>query len=225
MVKSCVAAGCAKTSNDGISFFKFPSDPVMRQQWTKEGQRTRDRWSGWSQCSVLCSSHFTADCFEPDSAIAATMGITKRQRLKPDAVPTIFQRQAPQHQGACWSMVRAYLGGSAATTTPETTRISGTAQVKKPRQAYAKRKISRVRNTSCKFMYTRQLGRECGRYFQPLLLNVPDDERADPLSMTSKAAFTTEEMGSEVERIDVGVQISPSKKQVQTRRVFFSWLH
>ena len=59
-------------------------------------------------------------------------------------------------------------------------------------------------------MYTRQLGRECGRYFQPLLLN---DERADPLSMTSKAAFTTEEMGSEVERIDVGVQISPSKKQ------------
>ena len=54
---------------------------------------------------------------------------------------------------------------------------------------------------------------------------MPDDERADPLSMTSKAAFTTEEMGSEVERSDVGVQISPSKKQVQTRRVFFSWLH
>ena len=41
---------------------------------------------------------------------------------------------------------------------------------------------------------------------------MPDDERADPLSMTSKAAFTTEEMGSEVERIDVGVQMSPSKK-------------
>ena len=49
---------------------------------------------------------------------------------------------------------------------------------------------------------------------------MPDDERADPLSMTSKAAFTTE-----VERIDVGVQISPSKKRVQTRRVFISWLH
>jgi hypothetical protein len=74
-------------------------------------------------------------------------------------------------------------------------------------------------------MYTRQLGRECRRYFQSLLLNVPDDERADPLSMTSKAAFNTEEMGSEVERIDVGVQISPSKKRVQTRRVFISWLH
>ena len=109
MVKSCVAAGCTKTSNDGISFFKFPSNPVMRQRWTKEVQRTRDRWSGPSQRSVLC---FTADSFEPDSAIAPTMGITKRQRLKPDAVPTIFERQAPhaQHQGARGSMVRAYGG-------------------------------------------------------------------------------------------------------------------
>ena len=42
----------------------------------------------------------TADCFEPDSAIAATMGITKQQRLKPDAVLTLFKRQAPQHLGA-----------------------------------------------------------------------------------------------------------------------------
>ena len=54
---------------------------------------------------------------------------------------------------------------------------------------------------------------------------MPDDEKADPLSITSKAAFTIEEMGSEVERIDVGVQLSPSKKRVQTKRVFFSWLH
>ena len=110
MVKSCVAAGYARTSNDSISFFKFPSDSVMRQRWTQEVQRTRDCWGGPSQHSVLCSSHFTADCFEPDSAIAATMGITKRQRLKPDAVPTLFERQAPQHLGARWSIVRAYRG-------------------------------------------------------------------------------------------------------------------
>ena len=114
-------AGSAKTSNDGISFFKFPSDPVMRQQWTQEVQRTRDRWSGPSQLSVLC---FTAYCFEPDSAIAATMGITKQQRLKPDVVPTLFERQAPQRLGArgstgdgsCVSRKRL-----AATTAPETT--------------------------------------------------------------------------------------------------------
>ena len=47
---------------------------------------------------------------------------------------------------------------------------------------------------------------------------MPDDERADPLSMTSKAAFTTEEVGSEVECIDVGVQISPSKKMLEFKQ-------
>ena len=119
MVKSCVAAGCAKIGNDGI---RFPSDPVMRQRWTKEVQRTPDRWSGLSQHSVLCSSHFTADCFEPDSAIAATMGITKWQRLKPDAVPTIFERQAPQHQGARGSMVRAYRGRDQSLLRPQKRR-------------------------------------------------------------------------------------------------------
>ena len=90
----------------------------------QEVQRTRDRWSGPSQHSVLCSSHFTADCFEPDSAIAATMGITKRQRLKPDAVPTLFERQAPQHPGAHGSTgggSRESRKRSAATTAPETT--------------------------------------------------------------------------------------------------------
>jgi hypothetical protein len=57
------------------------------------------------------------------------------------------------------------------------------------------------------------------------ILSAPPSQCMAPLSMTSKAAFNTEEMGSEVERIDVGVQISPSKKRVQTRRVFISWLH
>ena len=149
-MKSCVAAGCAKTSKDGISFFKFPSDPVMRQRWTREVQRTRDRWSGPSQHSVLCASHFTANCFEPDSAITATMGIAKRQRLKPDAVPTLFERQAPQ--SAAGSGPHVSRKRSAATTTPETTRISGTAQVKKLRQAFEKRERSRVRQTSFCFV-------------------------------------------------------------------------
>ena len=99
----------------------------MRQQWTKEVQRTCDRWSGPSQHSVLCSSHLTADCFEPESAIAATMGITKQQRLKPDAVPALFERQAPQHLGARGSTgdgLRVSRKRLAAITAPETTWIS-----------------------------------------------------------------------------------------------------
>ena len=77
-------AGCAKTSNDDISFFKFPSDPVTRQPWTKESR----------ELAIVGAAHpslysVSAYCFEADSVIAATMGITKQQRLKPDAVHSI----------------------------------------------------------------------------------------------------------------------------------------
>ena len=150
MVKSCVAAGCAKTSNDGISFFTFPSDPVMRQRWTREVQRTRDQWNGPSKHSVLCANHFTKDCFEPDSAIAATMGLTKRLRLKRNAIPTVFERQAPQHPGpsACSiSGVRSTRKRSATTASAEATQITAT-QVKKGRPAYEKRERSRVSNNN-----------------------------------------------------------------------------
>ena len=53
-------------------------------------KRTCDHWSGTSNYSVLCEKHLTADSFEPDSAIAATMGLAKRKRLKYGA--TVFER-------------------------------------------------------------------------------------------------------------------------------------
>ena len=55
-------------------------------------KRTRDHWSGASNYSVLCEKHLTADSFKPDSAIAATMGLAKRKRLKYGAIPTVFER-------------------------------------------------------------------------------------------------------------------------------------
>ena len=55
-------------------------------------KRTRDHWSSTSNYSVLCEKQLTADSFEPDSAIAATMGLAKRKRLKYGAVPTVFER-------------------------------------------------------------------------------------------------------------------------------------
>ena len=55
-------------------------------------KRTRDHWSGTSNYSVLCEKHLTADSFEPDSAIAVTMGLAKRKRLKYGAIPTVFER-------------------------------------------------------------------------------------------------------------------------------------
>ena len=92
MVKRCVATGCSNTYKDGISLYTFPRDPALRKQWTKGVQRTCANWQGPSNNSVLCSEHFTSDCFEVDTAIAASFGIEKRRRLKPNAVPTVFHR-------------------------------------------------------------------------------------------------------------------------------------
>ena len=92
MGKRCVAAGCSNTNGDGVSLFRFPRDPALRAQWNKQVQRTRADWKGATEYSVLCSEHFTSKCFEEDSFIAAQFGLTKRKRLKPDAVPSVFHR-------------------------------------------------------------------------------------------------------------------------------------
>lgn len=91
MVNRCVAAGCSNTHSDRVSLFKFPRDGTLRQRWEKQVQRTRAQWKATDQ-SFLCSDHFTEDCFEVDSALAAQFGMKKRRRLKPDAIPTIFPR-------------------------------------------------------------------------------------------------------------------------------------
>ena len=105
MVRTCVAAGCNNTGRDGISFFKFPSDVRRRQEWTRQVQRTRDNWSGPTKYSFLCATHFISDCFEPNFAIAASMGLTVRRQLKPDAIPTVFERRISNNSrsGACGS--------------------------------------------------------------------------------------------------------------------------
>ena len=36
MVNRCVTAGCSNTHRDGVSLFKFPSDPKLREKWTKQ---------------------------------------------------------------------------------------------------------------------------------------------------------------------------------------------
>ena len=91
MVKHCVAVGCSNTYSN---MYKLPKDLVFRQQWVKQVQRMRAQWSGPSEHSVLCSEHFSDSCFQPDSAIAASMGLQKRKTLKPVAIPTLFERPA-----------------------------------------------------------------------------------------------------------------------------------
>ena len=61
MPNRCVAAGCCSIPSDEVTLYKFPKDPVLRKKWIEQVKRTRDRWSGPSENSSLCSNHFTDD--------------------------------------------------------------------------------------------------------------------------------------------------------------------
>ena len=140
MVKSCVAANCSNTYGHNVSLFKFPKDPALRQKWIKNVQRTRANWSGPSEHSVLCSQHFDSSCFEADSELAAQMGIQKRRRLKPDAVPTLFEKpviQLPSQSEPGPSRL------SRKRASTDSSSLTGTS-LKKGRSAYEKRERFRV---------------------------------------------------------------------------------
>jgi len=77
---------CSKTYQDGVSLHGFPQDPSLRLEWTRQVQRTCANWPGPTENSLLCSDHFTSDCYEKDRAIAKGFGIEKRLYLKKDAV-------------------------------------------------------------------------------------------------------------------------------------------
>ena len=100
MVKRCVAAGCSNTYKSGVSLFLFPKDAQLRKKWTDQVKRTRDKWEGPSDYSVLCSAHFEEDCFEPEAKVAHSLGLVekRKQRLKADAVPTLFERPVSQQR-------------------------------------------------------------------------------------------------------------------------------
>ena len=89
MVGRCVAASCSNTTKDGVSLYQFPGDPILRTQWTYQVQRTRSQWQP-SERSVLCSNDFTAESFEPSSALGARFNLKIKRKLKPGAVPSIF---------------------------------------------------------------------------------------------------------------------------------------
>lgn len=80
----CVAYGCGKTAEDGVTLFKFPKDPEEFYKWEKQVQRTRVQWVATPN-SYLCSEHFGKEYFEPKQSA----GILK---LRPGAVPTVFVR-------------------------------------------------------------------------------------------------------------------------------------
>lgn len=89
MPHTCVAYGCGKTSEDNVTLFKFPKDPLEFRKWEKQVQRTRIQWVATPN-SYLCSEHFGREYFEPKGSTAAP-------KLKPGAVPTVFVRPHCAH--------------------------------------------------------------------------------------------------------------------------------
>ena len=89
MGRRCIVAGCSNTTKIGVSLHKFSSDVRKRKQWIHQVRKNRADWKEPSAYSVVCSDHFTEDCFE---GMAEKLGLKIKRILKPDAVPTIFPR-------------------------------------------------------------------------------------------------------------------------------------
>ena len=78
------------------------------------------------------------ESFEADSAIASTMGIAKSTRLRPNAIPTIFERPRLATETESRSTPSKRVGGSGTST-------STSLGVKKLRKACERRERYRVR--------------------------------------------------------------------------------
>jgi len=77
-------------SGGNISCFQFPENANLQAVWVKKVLSTRADFKGPTKSSVLCSEHFTKDCFEKDTEISASFGMKKRRRLVKGAIPKIF---------------------------------------------------------------------------------------------------------------------------------------
>ena len=87
----CAAFDCNNDSRitTGISFYRFPKDPSLRDQWLAKISRAD---LVITKNSRLCSEHFTPDCFKRDLQ-AELLGSKKKMHLKDDAVPSIFSHR------------------------------------------------------------------------------------------------------------------------------------
>ena len=92
MPNRCVAAGCGNMSSDSVSLFRFPKDPHLCGVWTRQVQRTR---VNWKPASVLCSEHFSVDCYDDIPALKASLGfaVQRKRVLEVDRSSIHFQTQ------------------------------------------------------------------------------------------------------------------------------------
>jgi hypothetical protein len=89
MPTRCVVYGCSNTADtsNGVFMYEIPfwneNSPITakrRTKWLNFVRRRRDKWTP-TRSSVVCSQHFTDDCFQFGSA---TVEKYKNPRLKRD---------------------------------------------------------------------------------------------------------------------------------------------
>ncbi|KAK3732006.1 hypothetical protein QZH41_016879 [Actinostola sp. cb2023] len=98
--KFCVAGGPGNvscTNNSlvpGISMHTFPLDEVVRRKWTKFVQKHQSTFKP-SRTSVLCSVHFSQECFTRrldllgTESQAGSFDVSSSRRLNKGTIPTI----------------------------------------------------------------------------------------------------------------------------------------
>ena len=85
MPRRCVYYNCSTRDNN---LYLWPSDPVIRRQWTAFVTRKRDKWRP-SDASVLCGKHFAEGCFY--NYIKYSAGFAKRWVFYDDSVVIYIQ--------------------------------------------------------------------------------------------------------------------------------------
>ena len=89
MPEKCVAKFCSNTPGKLISLHKFPEQEKYKRLWRNFVRTKRAEWTE-SAKSVLCSEHFSRECFTNYSAVS--LGFQRKLFLCPDAVPTIHAK-------------------------------------------------------------------------------------------------------------------------------------
>ncbi|KAJ8048467.1 THAP domain-containing protein 10 [Holothuria leucospilota] len=98
MPRRCVVGGCSNIP-DGrgrISVHRFPKAKRMRKIWINFVNNTRSDFA-CTDNSVICSNHFTEECFDPSFAVKLQFGLDSRGRTLLDGeYPSIKCKAEPE---------------------------------------------------------------------------------------------------------------------------------
>ena len=93
MPKCCVVGGCNRSTEGGFSLHTFLKDPARKAKWSSNVGRWPSDWNRPTDHSVICSLHFTKDCFESSVVLSEEMGMSPKKRiLMSTAIPTLFPK-------------------------------------------------------------------------------------------------------------------------------------